>query len=451
MDHPPEDAPEGSDPENERPSVLDSLRQSSTTLFEVGRVAGRLSMVPGGRTHQRHLVRQLVGSGIAGLCLTLMAAIVFAGGTVQLVLGILAGATATALGVFGALRGVSKLASRFGARTLPGSPWLWVGGVALIAGAGTTVAGFSVWEVVQVASLRVQKKGLPEPKAATTASASGKRSDARVRRDVHIGLEQGVLYAPPKFRSPDGQFDLVVHFHGNSRLVEQSVAATDLNALVAIINVGDGSGPYSKAMQNPYAFDRMLTTIERRAQKQLRLENALIRRIALSAWSAGFASVGQILSSRSRLDRIDAVLLMDAPHAKYAPGPEKAVYIPSIDHYVAFAERAVAGQKLMVITHSAIPTEGYPSTTFTTDALLGELDLRRETVTSDTASPPPVELSVAKRAFPDKERNWLQVVSRAERRHFHLYGCTGTQKGDHIAHLAQMSVTMLPPLIERWR
>jgi hypothetical protein len=203
-------------------------------------------------------------------------------------------------------------------------------------------------------------------------------------------------------------------------------------------------------MQGPYAFDRLLTTVEGRAKERLHLATAQVRNIALSAWSAGFASVNEVLSSRSRFERVDAVLLMDSPHAKYAPGREPVVYGPSIEPYVAFARRAMGGQKLMIVTHSAIPTEGYPSTTETTDALLGELSLARQEVSSETASPPPVDLPVAMRAFPSGERNWMQVVSQVKEGDFAVYGCTGNGKGDHIAHLAQMSVTVLPALRARW-
>jgi len=82
---------------------------------------------------------------------------------------------------------------------------------------------------------------------------------------------------------------------------------------------------------------------------------------------------------------------------------------------------------------------------------LQQLSLEREAVSPDTASPAPVDLSVAKRAFPSGERNWLRVTSQAHRQSFFLYGCSGKGKGDHIAHLAQMSVTVLPPLYERWK
>lgn len=436
-----------------RPSAFDALRQSETTLFEVGKVAERLSVVALGRADAGHMVRQVVISFAAGLTLALMVAVVFAGGALKLVLGILAGTCAAALAMFCALRVVSKLAARFGARKLPGSPWLWVSGVLLVAVAATAVFSIKAWELAKTASamrIRTGAEAHAKPVTPIKAPVAAERADATMKRGSHIGLERGVLYAPPDFDSADGQFDLVLHFHGNSELVEQSVGAAKLNALVAIVNVGDGAEPYSKALQNPYIFDRMLTTIERRAEKHLQLRRAQIRRIALSAWSAGFASVGRILSSRSQLDRVDAVLLLDSPHGKLAPFSETEVYPPSIQNFVSFARRAVAGQKLMVITHSAIETEGYPSTTLTTDALLEQLSLKRTPVAPGSASPPPVDIPVAKRAFPERERNWLNVVSRTQEGDFYLYGCTGKLKGDHIAHLAQMSVTVLPLLRERW-
>lgn len=436
-----------------RPSAFDALRQSETTLFEVGKVAERLSVVALGRADASHVVRQIVISFVAGLTLALMVAVVFAGGAIRLVLGILAGTCAAALAMFCALRVVSKLAARFGARKLPGSPWLWVGAVLLVAVAATGAFSISAWEMAKVASKIPVRTGAAAPAQnanQSNASQTAERADASMKRGSHIGLERGVLYAPPSFESADGQFDLVLHFHGNHDLVEQSVAAAKLNALAAIINVGDGAEPYGKALQNPYIFDRMLTTIERRAEKQLHLKHAQIRRIALSAWSAGFASVGKILNSRSQLDRVDAVLLLDSPHAKFAPFSETEVYPPSLDNFANFARRAVAGQKLMIITHSDIETEGYPSTTQTMDALLALLSLKRTSGSAGTSFPP-VDIPVATRAFPERERNWLSVVSEAHERDFHVYGCTGKLKGDHIAHLAQMSVTVLPPLRERWR
>lgn len=433
----------------QRQSIFDELRITRTTIHEVGKVARRLSVLPLEFAESRGLVRQLVISGVFGLALALTVALVFAGGALRLMLGILAGTCIAALFVFLTLRGVAKLADRFSARTLPGSPWLWLGGVVLVALAGTVAVSVSLWEVTKLPELGQPKASSPKPKAPPLpAVASGR--DANMKRGLHVGLARGVLYAPPEFRSPDGRFDLLIHFHGNVEMVEQSVATARLNALVAIINVGDGSGVYAKEMQNPYAFDRLLNTVEERAEQRLGLDRAEIRRVALSAWSAGFASVNEILGSRSRRERFDAVFLLDSPHAKYAPGSDTEVYQPSIEPFVAFARRAVAGERLMIITHSAIPTEGYPSTTETTNAVLGALSLEREEVSPEVASPPAVDIPVVMRAFPSGQRNWMQVTTQVKAQGFAVYGCTGNGKGDHIAHLAQMSVTVLPALRDRW-
>ena len=435
-----------------RPSVFDALRQSRTTLVEVGQVAQRLSSFAPGLADARKVVRHAVFSFVAGLTLALMVTLVFAGGTFRLVLGILAGTCAAALAVFGALRLVSKIAKRQGARALPGPSWMWVGAIVAVAVAGTAGFTFSVWEVTKPAAAG-HRRDSNEPDTSDSAapgpSADAKRADANLRRGVRVGLERGVLYMPPSFESADGQFDLVMHFHGNVALIQQSVAAAKLNALVAVYNFGEGAGRYSKPLRNPYVFDRMLETIEARVRKRLRLRNALIRSIALSSWSAGFASIHRILSSRSRLDRMDAVLLLDGPHGTFAPGSETEVYAPSVEHFTEFARRALSGQKLMAITHSAIETEKYPSTTQTTDAILEAVSLKRQPVSGD-ASPPPVNLKVAKMAFPSGERNWLRYVTKAQKKNLYVYGCAGNGKGDHIAHLAQMSVTVLPLLRERW-
>lgn len=434
-----------------RLSVIDELRVTRTTVHEVGKVAERLSVLTLGLAHSRHVARQVLVSAVFGLLLALTVALVFAGGTVRLLLGILAGTCIAALAIFLMLRAVAKLSARFGTRSLPGSPWLWFGAMLAVTLAGTLAASRGLWEVTKLPDEAPRERPASAPEPPPTAKADAKRADARMTRGAHVRIPRGVLYAPPDFQSPDGQFDLIIHFHGNVEMVEQSVAAAKVNALVAVINVGDGSGVYTKEMQGAHAFDRLLTTIETHAKERLNLDSPQIGRIALAGWSAGFASVNEILGSRSRFDRVDAVLLMDSPHAKYASSNSTKVYAGSIEPYAAFARRAMAGQKLMIVTHSAIATEGYPSTTETTNALLSALSLEREEVSPAEASPPPVELPVVLRAFPSGERLWMQVTSRVKEGNFAVYGCTGDGKGDHIAHLAQMSVTVLPPLHERWK
>jgi hypothetical protein len=142
--------------------------------------------------------------------------------------------------------------------------------------------------------------------------------------------------------------------------------------------------------------------------------------------------------------------MMDSLHASLLDGDGK-VHPPSIEPFAAFARTAVAGKKLFVLTHSAIRVTGYASTTQSADALLDAIGLEARKVDPDEASPPDVNLPAAMRAFPKGDRRWMRVERLAEKGGLKLYACGGLGPEDHIAHLAQMSVTVLPPLAKRWR
>ncbi len=437
-----------------RPSAPTGRRRSRTTIYDISAIAERLSTIH--PQPQPSLRRQLKLSFIISLTLMLLLTMVLVGGAWRVVLGVLAGTGATTLTIWGTLRSLPKIAKWLGPREIPGRPWMWLAGALVLVSGATGLLIMSL--SVATASLAVV--GVPdvtppdeptEEEEASPPSEKPVRADKYVKRDAHVKLGDGVLYAPPGFASTDGRFDLLMHYHGNVELVEQSVEAAKLNALVYIINYGESSGRYSRPLRRPDAFDNMLTSVEARAATALRLANPRVGRVALSSWSAGYGAVYHILRSRSRLDRVDALLLLDSLHGQYAPGQETKLLGLRLKPFVTFARRALVGEKLMVLTHSAVQTHGYPNTTATADALLQRLGLSRTKATAETASPPEVELEVVVKAFPSGERNWMKVDSEVHQRAFHLLGCSGTHKGDHIAHLAQMSVTVLPRLAERWQ
>ncbi|MBW2458533.1 MAG: hypothetical protein JRI68_28805 [Deltaproteobacteria bacterium] len=427
-------------------------RSSRTTIFEVSAVAARLSSVH--PKAEPSLGRQLKLSFFISLTLMLLLTMVFVGGAWRVVLGLLAGTGATTLALWGTLRSLPRIAKWLGPRELPGRPWMWLSGALVLVSAATVLLIMSL--SVATASLAVV--GVPEvtppdePAAEEEPVQSDKpvRADKFVERGTHVRLGDGVLYAPPDFASADGRFDLVVHYHGNVELVELSIAAAKLNALALVINYGESSGRYSRPLSNPDAFDNLLNSVEARAATALRLANPRVERVALSSWSAGYGAVYHIIRSRSRLDRVDALLLMDSLHGHFAPGQETKLLGLRLKPFVTFAKRALADEKLMVLTHSAVETHGYPSTTVSADDLLRRLGVPRSKANPASASPPPVEIDVAVKAFPSGERNWMQVGSEVHRGAFHVLGCGGKGKGDHIAHLAQMSVTVLPLLATRW-
>jgi hypothetical protein len=278
----------------------------------------------------------------------------------------------------------------------------------------------------------------------TRADAAGRRSAAAQEAVVRASDEaadrvttepsrarfgHAELYVPTFFHPVDGAYDLVVHFHGMSSLQEDNVERARLNAAVVSVNLGVASDAYANAFRAPGSFDALLAQTHRVLTDTGRIHGASLGRIALTAWSAGFASVGAILRQPGVADRVDAVLLADGPHANYvAP---HCVNDAAIERWTHVAEAAMRGEKLFALTHSSIPTVGYPSTTETIGELLRLTSV--EKVPADGPSP-----------------RGMRPIYESHRGDFHVEGFEGQTAKDHIDHIKAMSETLLPYLRERW-
>src|SRR5262249_48405738 len=141
---------------------------------------------------------------------------------------------------------------------------------------------------------------------AAPASAAD-RADARLDKEHRNSASGGVLVLPPSFASADGTYDLVLHFHGNTDLVEESFAVSKLNAAVLIQNLGIGSGPYEDKYTNPASFRDTLERVDE-AMARRGLREPRRRRVAITAWSAGYGAAARILENAANADMVDTVL-----------------------------------------------------------------------------------------------------------------------------------------------
>src|SRR5690606_27961218 len=91
-------------------------------------------------------------------------------------------------------------------------------------------------------------------------------------------------------------------------------------AVLVGVTLGIGSGAYSSAFASPQAFKNLVESTERTVARERGLKSAKVRKVALSAWSAGYGAVEQILGQKLGRDVVDTVLLLDGLHAGYAPG-----------------------------------------------------------------------------------------------------------------------------------
>lgn len=240
----------------------------------------------------------------------------------------------------------------------------------------------------------------------------------------------GVFLPESCLVAPD--FDLLIHFHGAPPVIRRAYAKTGLNAVVAVENWGVISNDYSSRYALRWQFEALEQRVLKLVQRGCPGPRYRPRRIALSAWSAGYAAVNGILSYPDHAARIDAVLLSDGLHCGFTRVESRHFPPRALGHFVSFAREAAAGRRLMVITHTQIPTAEYASTTESTSYLLDELGIER--------------LMFAP-SVPDAG---MQLESRAQRGNLTVSGYLGGDEAAHAAQLHRIGETLFAPLRRHW-
>ncbi|WP_437737741.1 hypothetical protein [Sorangium sp. So ce1335] len=280
--------------------------------------------------------------------------------------------------------------------------------------------------------------------ATAPAIAPEDRADATLDRSAVIPIPDGIVTIPASFSSADGAYDLVVHFHGVNDVVQAGFERAGLNAVVMIINMGISSAAY----ETRFGIRSYLPALLAKAQTALEargLRGARLRRVALSAFSAGYGAVRGLLNQPGFADKVDAVLLLDGIHTGYMP-LDHSLDMERLKPFGRFAEMAATGKKLMSITHSEIiPVGDYAGTHESTDALLLLTGAQRTPGAGADAQPVYELTGTAGEAKPR-----FVPLSEAHKGAFHVRGYAGTQKPDHVRHLTRMAETALPDLVRRW-
>ena len=214
--------------------------------------------------------------------------------------------------------------------------------------------------------------------------------------------------------------DLVIHFLGASWLPAQAVESLKAPTVVAVVNLGAGSGAFQRPFTDPSAFDSLLAGIQREftaaTAKPMR-----IGRVLLSGFSAGHGAIRIILREPRHFDRVHGVLLLDGMHTSYVPENTPLASGGTLDTtnltaFAAFARAAMRGEKRFVVAHSEIFPGTFASTTETADWLLAAIGLKRTAV-----------LKWGPRG--------MQQLSEARSGKFDLLGYAGNSAPDHIDQL----------------
>ncbi len=225
-------------------------------------------------------------------------------------------------------------------------------------------------------------------------------------------LELGTLFLPARVKSPAPLF---IHFHGGTWLPEVAAARAGHSAVISI-QIGAGSSAYAKPFSDTQLFARLLAEAETKA-------GMTFSQITLTAWSAGYGAVREILKTSEGYAQVDRVLLIDGLHTGYVggtpgtgPSQESQLETDTLEIFLQFARDAAAGRKQMIITHSEIFPGTFASTTETADWLLARLGLTRKRVV-----------------------RWgpigMQQLSEVKAGRFSLIGYAGNTAPDHVDQL----------------
>jgi hypothetical protein len=244
-----------------------------------------------------------------------------------------------------------------------------------------------------------------------------------------------VLFVPAWLRPRDGKVDMVVHFHGGQHLQEANFTKSGLNAICISINLGIQAGDYGPfGKEGPAKLTRILDRALLVAELSSKVRPD---RVALSAWSAGFGSVGAFLQFKAVRDRVDAVLLADGLFTAYEGDPHaRKLHEAGLRGTLAFAKAAAQREKLFILTHTAIPTVGYPSVAESTAWLMAQLDLKQ--AGARQGAPRMSDRADGAPSYEAKVGGFL------------VTGYPGDSKQAHIDQITHMNETMFAPLKERW-
>lgn len=299
------------------------------------------------------------------------------------------------------------------------------------------------WRPAPVSAALSKSVAAPEPYTQTQKSAEERGVNPCNTPDPGFGVFAGWDRSPDLGQmivpqaggiTKSGDFDVVFHFHGHEAARKEWIRA--INGIVLVgIDLGNGSGPYSATFNAPAVFSHLVKSVEEGVAKHFGIPRARARHIGLSAWSAGYGAVQEILGTDYGQRNIDTVILLDALHTGYIGNPQERVLNQrQIQSFVDFAQLAVRQKRLMFVSHSSIVPPGYASTTETANLLVQSVG-GKPTRTGPRAGDP----------------MGLELISRFSHGSFHMRGFSGNDKMDHCAHFGLLQDVARIHLAPRWK
>ncbi len=245
-----------------------------------------------------------------------------------------------------------------------------------------------------------------------------------------IKLTTGTLIVPPEAPVKADRLDLLVHFHGDVKLMTEQFTLAKLPGVLVVINYNGLSAAYSK----PFEDDKLLTKVMDETLAALRKDGIAgdrgdWGRLRVSCFSAGYGAVRQLLKHDAWLERIDAIVAADSIYGGFeGDAAKRQVDGKGMTGFRRFAELAAMKdppkQRRFIVTHSQLHTPSYASTVETADDLIRHVKAQRQ--------------KPAEQENP-KTPEGMTLLHVAKRGGFQVFSYAGDDGQAHMQHLRRIS------------
>jgi hypothetical protein len=242
------------------------------------------------------------------------------------------------------------------------------------------------------------------------------------------GTFGGDLYVPPAFHPNGSKVNLIFHLHGSHTQVRQNIYDSGVNSVGISIVLNGLSSVYSNQFDrttNRGFFQSVLDEALSILETQGIVQQPQWGTICLSAFSAGYGGVREIIAVPEYYSIIKILYCADCPHTSYVSGNQ--VNPAQMVDFLRFSQDAAAGTTHFLQTHSQIVPGTYASTTECADYLIAGVGATR-------ISDPKTYYGVG------MSGRDMQQLTTATLGNFKIRGFSGNTANDHMDHFYVMDI-----------
>ncbi|MEX2214588.1 MAG: hypothetical protein WD768_10695 [Phycisphaeraceae bacterium] len=249
-------------------------------------------------------------------------------------------------------------------------------------------------------------------------------ADPPMYRKVALKSAPAHLIIPAGAPKAANKLNLLVHFKGGADALAKSFLDAKLDGVLLVIHWNGLSKIYSKPfIDNPNLLEEILDEARNAARKEgVLTADGDWDKLRTSCFSAGWASIRELLKDKKWFDRIDTILAADSIYAGFVndDATKRQVSPDNMKDFRRFAELAAEGKKTFIVTHSQEKTPSYASTRECAEDLIQHLKLKREEAD-------------------EMRKDGTHITSRAGKGSFQVIGCAGVGESGHMLHLTRIS------------